>query len=113
MYILGVRETTNSIIFEAQTKKYSFLLEGKQTLLKGFCNIGPLMYCSPSSSFYGIDTSTNQLQLSIGFFINVFRITIGLGKSERIIIKHNAASILSNDAYYLSHSFLINLGYEL
>ena len=78
-----------------------------------------MYYCSPSSSdlggnmAYGIDTSTKQLQLSIGFFINVFRITLGFGNSERTIIKHNAASILSNDAYYLSHSFLINLGYEL
>ena len=110
---------TNGIIFETQTKNYSFLLEGKQTLLKGVCNFGPMYYCSPSSSdlggnmAYGIDTSTKQLQLSIGFFINVFRITLGFGNSERTIIKHNAASILSNDAYYLSHSFLINLGYEL
>ena len=112
LYTWG-EENTNGIIFETQTKKYSFLLEGKQTLLKGFCNFGPAYYCNSSSSFYGIDTSTNQLQLSIGFFINVFRITLGFGNSERTIIKHNATSILSNDAYYLSHSFLINLGYEL
>ena len=112
LYTWG-EENTNGIIFETQTKKYSFLLEGKQTLLKGFCNFGPAYYCDSSSSFYGIDTSTNQLQLSIGFFINVFRITLGFGNTERTISKHNAASILSNDAYYLSHSFLINLGYEL
>ena len=44
---------------------------------------------------------------------NVLRITLGFGNTERTIIKHNVASILSNDTYYLSHSFLINLGYEL